>query len=186
MERSTEEVDKALANPDNFANSVQFRKLYNGGRPKGCQSIPPLVKDLMVSSRVLGDSTKEVADTFGVHPKTVERTMNGKVGGDKFDPELAKKVEEKKENKREEVADKALETLADLFNTSLSKENLGTLKPMEAVSAAKGLAEVVERVSEKKDSGKGGNQNNFIIFRPEVKDESEYPAIDVTPVKELQ
>ncbi len=183
MERDSSLVEKDLQRPENFINSPEYRRLNNGGRKPGCVAIPPLVRELIGSAVALGDEKKTVAETFGTTPTTVARTAQGKVGGDKFDPELKDKVEKVKSNRREEVANAALDTLAEILASNITPAVIGTMKPMEQIHAAKNLAEIAERVGEKKSTGAA--QQNFIIFRPEVKDESEYPSIDIvsTPVQ---
>ncbi len=177
MERDNELIEVDLNRPENFVNSVEYKKLQNGGRRLGCQTIPPTIRSLIGAAAALGDEKKEVAEAFGITKGTVDKTLQGKIGGDRFDPELKKEVEKVKEDKREKVAEAALTTLAELLANNITPAVLGTMKPMEQVHAAKSLAEIAERVQEKKGSGQA--QQQFIIFRPTEKEESDYPSIDI-------
>lgn len=158
------DVDERLAHGENLCNKlVEFRPLHGGGKSVGDVNLPSSLRTLIANAALM-DSQKSVARTFdlsqgGVSKIVKRETEEGRV-----------------ESKSEKIRDKALDSLASLFDQAITADKLNGMKPREAISAAKDLAAVVERVS---DGKKDGPSVKFVVFQPRVRSEEEYEIIDV-------
>lgn len=158
------DVQDRLDHPDNLCNKlVEFRPLHGGGKSVGDVNLPAPLRTLIASAALIS-SQESVAKTFDLSQQGVSKI-------------LAKEVEEGRvESKSDKIRDKALDTLASLFETAITAEKLGGMKPRDAVSAAKDLAAVVDRVTPKNGNGP---KATFVVFSPRVRSEEEYEVIDV-------
>lgn len=182
MYRSVDESNERLSAEDNVAtNGVVFQKLHNGGRRSGDANLSPMMRAIIGAAAEIDDNNAATARLFDVNDRAVANYRKGRTSHDSaIQPELKADVEEKVEivkSKQQEAREKAASRLAALFDGPINEENLATLKPREAISAAKDLATVIDRVTPK-ESG-NDNRVQFVIFAPRVKEEKEYTSIDV-------
>ena len=159
-------AEERLSHPNNLCNKlVEFRPLNGGGKSVGDVNIPPSLRTLIASAAQIAP-VKEVAKAFDVSPSHVHNLVKKET------------AEGRVESKVDRIRDKALDSLASLFDGVITAENLGGLKTREGISAAKDLASVVERIAPKTS---GGNNVQFVVFSPRIRSEEEYEAIDITP-----
>ncbi len=179
MEITAEEAAARLNNPDNFLNRPKYEPLHKGTRGGGSAStdnkgreIPPLIRTL-IGITAHNDTIGSTAEAFGVSNSTVAAAKKGNVGINRHDPELKKSIDAVVDEGKKTVREAALDRLAGMFNSVITDDTLSSLKPREAVSAAKDIATIVEKVSPKQANG------NVAVFisTTRVKDESEFGDI---------
>ena len=154
-----------LAHPDNLCNRlVEFKPLNPGNKSVGDVSLPPALRTLIASVAV-SDGNKVAAKAFDVAPNTVSTIKKKETEAGRV------------ESKVDKIRDKALDSLASLFDSVITENKLSGLKTREGISAAKDLASVVERIAPKTS---GGNNVQFVVFSPRIRSEEEYEAIDIT------
>lgn len=157
-------VEERLEHPDNLCNKlVEFRPLHGGGKSVGDVNLPAPLRTL-IACAALESSQKSVARAFDVSEGGVSKIVKREV------------AEGRVESKNDKIREKALDSLASLFDQAITAEKLGGMKPREAVSAAKDLAAVVERVSPKTPEGP---RVTFNVFSPRVRSEEEYEVVDI-------
>ncbi len=157
-------VQDRLDHPDNLCNKlVEFRPLHGGGKSVGDVNLPAPLRSLIANAALI-DTQASVAKTFDVSPGGVSKIVKRETEAGRV------------ESKSEKIRDKALDSLASLFESAITAESLSGMKPREAISAAKDLAAVVERVS---DGKKDGPRVQYVVFSPRVRSEEEYEVIDV-------
>ena len=174
MEISADEALALLKDPRNLLNKPEYVKLNNGGRSLGARGISDGMRKI-IGAAAHHDTLASVAETFGVSPTTVAMAKKGNVGVNRHDPELAEAITEKVEASEKAVREAALTRLAEMFASSISPEALGTLKPREAVSAARDLSTVVEKMTPKAD----GAKTAVFIHIARERSEDEYDAVEV-------
>jgi len=159
-------VEERLDHPDNLCNRlVEFRPLNNGGKTVGDVNLPPSLRTLIASVAVQ-DGAKTAAQAFDLSPAGAHKIAKKEIEAGRV------------ESKTDKIREKALDSLASLFDSVITAETLGTLKTREGIGAAKDLASVVERIAPKTV---GGNNVQFVVFSPRIRAEEEYEAIDITP-----
>jgi predicted transcriptional regulator len=133
------------------------------------------------AAEVDGNNAK-TAKTFGCSDRAVANYRKGRTSHSQPVKATARaeveEVVEKVEKSGEGVKEKAKSRLESLFDGPISKENLATLKPREAISAAKDLATVIDRVSVREHGPEQKVQ--VVIFAPRQREEKEYEVIDVS------
>ena len=182
MYKTVTESDARISRGDNLASKVSIRKLHVGGRKNGDTNLSPMMRTLIGAAGELDGSNAKTAKTFGVSNRSVANYRKGRTSHSqaikpaaKADIDLA--VTEAK-GRGEGIKAKATSRLDSLFDGPISAENLSTLKPREAISAAKDLATVIDRVSVRES---GHDQRVQIqIFAPRQREEKEYEVVDVT------
>lgn len=179
-----EQSDARLNHPENLANNVEYRKARNGGRAKGGKNLSPMMRNLIGAAARVDGNYASTARNFGVDERVVSHAAKGRTGQNS--PVKSEVVEEMEEiakatvaERQEVILDKSYDAISSLFDDDgpITPQNLKTLKPREAINAAKDLAAVVDRVTPKQQTGDG--KVNVVIFAPRVKDEKEYEAIDI-------
>jgi hypothetical protein len=180
--KTVTESDERLSREDNLASKVEVRKLHEGGRKNGDTNLTPLMRTLIGAAAEVDGNNAKTAKTFGVSDRAVANYRKGRTSqsGPISPAARAEVVEvaEEKEKSGEGIKEKAKSRLDSLFDGPISAENLSTLKPREAISAAKDLATVIDRVSVRESGDK--QQVQVVIFAPRQRDEKEYEAIDVS------
>lgn len=175
------ESDERIAADDNVAAKLRVEPLHIGGRKNGDKNLSPMMRTLIGAAGELDDNNARTARAFGVSDRAVSNYRLGrKTHEAAIEPAAKSAVTEVVKagiDRRQEVKDKAITRLADMFDGPISKDNLDTLKPREAISAAKDLATVIDRVTPKEANVHQGVQ--FVIFTPRQKEESEYEVVDV-------
>ncbi len=161
--------DEKLAHPENLKNKIaEFRPLHAGGQHVGDVNFPPAIRTLIAATAV-ESSVKEAAKAFDLSTAGAAKIVKKEIEAGRI---------ESKEDKADKIKEKALDSLASLFDSAITADKLSGMKPREAISAAKDLAAVVERIAPKSSGGTGVT---FVVFAPRVRAEEEYEAIDVTP-----
>ena len=196
MQISEAEAERLLSHQDNYSNRLRvsesatvtpsgdtppvppspvvYEPLHKGTR-NGGREVPPLIREL-IGVTAHFDTIKNTAKAFNVSTSTVAQAKKGNVGVDRHDPELAARIDANVEKKDKSVKDIALERLATMFSNVITDENLaGVTNPIKAVSVAKDLAIITEKLTPRVA---GVNAAVFIQI-PRVKDESEYESVDV-------
>lgn len=179
-----QESDIRLERPDNYANNVEVRKLRDDdrGRKKGQKALSPMMRNLIGAAARI-DGPKKAAETFNVSESSARHYEKGRVGQDQPLDHSARaeirKHEDVIKEKREKIVGSSYDRIAALFDDDgpVNTDNLKSLKPREAVSVAKDLASVIERVSPKeKDTGQ---RVQVVVFAPRQKEEKDYESIDI-------
>lgn len=170
---SATSVDARLNSPANLVNRLAVYRPLHQHKVNGRVDLPPLLRTIIgAAANVSEDTQKSLGDTFGVDQSTVSNAKHGKVNG-KGNGDLAVKIAQSVDK----VKEKAYDRLVSLFENNISEENLATLKTREAISAAKDIAAVIDRISPK--SGDNGNKIAFVVYAPRIRGEQEYESIEV-------
>jgi hypothetical protein len=182
MYKTVKESDERLQDEDNLCAKIDVKPLHVGGRKNGDKNLTPMMRTLIGAAAEIDGNNKETAKTFGVSDRQVANLRLGRTShATSIDPVAKSEIVEAvqtAQDARAQVREKATSRLASLFDEAISEENLATLKPREAISAAKDLATVIDRVTPKE--GGSDNRVQFVIFAPRVKEEKEYDTVDVT------
>jgi hypothetical protein len=180
--KTVTESDERLSRDDNLAAKVEVRKLHEGGRKNGDTNLTPLMRTLIGAAAEVDGNNAKTAKTFGVSDRAVANYRKGRTSrSTPIKAEARAEVEEVVEvvkDQKQDIKSKATSRLDSLFNGPISEENLSTLKPREAVSVAKDLATVIDRVSVRESGHEQRVQ--VVIFAPRQREEKEYEAIDVS------
>jgi hypothetical protein len=168
MEISNDEAEALLSHPNNGARLPVFTKDHRG-MPEGTPRISPVFRTIL-GVAAHHDSIRDTAKLFGVGTHTVQAAKVGEHVSGAVIPEVKENVEAIISKGKSDVRKGALDALAGMFADTITQENLSTLKPREAVSAAKDLAVVVEKLSPK---SAGGNVAVF-VHAPQVKQEETF------------
>jgi hypothetical protein len=170
-----------MAGDENLCTKLLVKPLHVGGRKNGDNNLSPMMRTLIGAAAELDGNNAKVARTFGVSDRAVANYKVGRTShSTAIEPAAASaltEVIEKGQDRRAEAKEKAIDRLASLFDGPISEENLSTLKPREAISAAKDLATVIDRVTPKDQNV--DNRVQFVVFAPRQKTEKEYEAIDI-------
>lgn len=172
VEISPEEAAALLNDERNLARqqpNVTFLKSHNGSRGAGSREVPPMIRTL-IGVAAHHDTLASTARAFGVSPSTVAQAKKGRVGVNRFDPELKETIDSTVASEKKDVRDVALSRLASMFESVIVDQNLSTLKVKDAVSAAKDLATVVDKLTPRA----GGTNVAVFVHTPRVRDEAEY------------
>ena len=180
--KTVEESNDRLNAEDNLCLGVDVKPLHTGGRKNGDKNLSPMMRTLIGAAAVIDGDNKKTAKTFGVSDRQVANLKLGRTShSETIDPvaksNVVEVVEAAQIDTRAQVRDKASSRLASLFDGPISEENLATLKPREAISAAKDLATVIDRVSPRE--AHHGNQVQFVVFAPRQKEEKEYETVEI-------
>ena len=173
MEISEQEAAALLNDDRNLLKpgrdpKVIFRRPHNGGR-NGGRAVPSMIREI-VAVAAHHDTIHNVAEAFGLSDSTVAQAKKGNVGVNRHDEELRDKIDNHVKEKEDSIRDLALDRISTLFAHSITEANLQTMKVREAVSVAKDLASVAERVQDKRQQG----PRVVFVNQIRVKDESEY------------
>ncbi len=169
MEITEEEAQKLLDNPKNLMNNVKFVKLRKGGR-NGGKEVPGIIREL-IGIAAHKDTIKKTAEVFHVSESTAAAAKKGNVGVNRHDSELRERIDDAVEGEKKSVRDLALDRISSMFASTITADTLnGVRDPAKAVSVAKDLAAIADRVSLK-----GPTVGNAVFIHiPREKDESEY------------
>jgi hypothetical protein len=186
MEISEEEAESLLSHKRN--GNVKFVPI-GGGRTHGAIEIPPILREV-IGVAAHSSTIRRTAEAFDVSESTVSMAKKGNVGVNRHDPELRERIDnrvraegEEVKKKEESLRDVAMNRLAGMFASVITEENLaGITKVREAVTVARDLATIVERISPKNSNG------NVAVFihAPRIKSETEYDAVDVVHIPEVR
>jgi hypothetical protein len=173
VEISEEEAAKLLNDERNLLKpgrnpEVIFHRPHNGSR-NGGRAVPPIIREI-VAVAAHHDTIHSVAESFGLSDSTVAQAKKGNVGVNRHDEDLKDRIDNHVKEKVNSIREQALDRLSTLFAHSITDKKLQDVKLREAVSIAKDLASVAERVQ---DRGKEGPRVVF-VNQVRVKDESEY------------
>lgn len=175
MEIDAEAAAKLLGDERNLAvrnPNVTFLKAHRGGRTNGAKEIPPMIRTL-IGIAAHNDTLASTARAFGVCERTVSAAKIGNVGVDRHDEDVKEAIDTVVEKKDKNLRDVALDRLAGMFASVINDQNLGAMKPREAVSAAKDIATIVEKLTPRS----GGNSVAVFVHAPRVKDEREFGEV---------
>jgi hypothetical protein len=184
--RTIEESDERINGEDNIAkpDAVHIKKLHDGKRgPKpGTHRLSPSMRNLIGAAAEISNNNATVAKEFGVSERQVANYRKGRASHDApivpaAKEEITEIVETQKEKTLSSVKDKAVSSLHSLFDDPISPENLSTLKPREAISAAKDLATIVDKVTPKEVVQ--DNRIQLVVFSPRQREESEYNVVEI-------
>jgi hypothetical protein len=180
--KTVTESDERLSRDDNLATTVEVRKLHVGGRKNGDTNLSPMMRTLIGAAAEVDQNNVQTAKAFGCSDRAVANYRKGRTSqsGPISPAARAEVVEaaEEKEKSGEGIKEKAKSRLESLFDGPISETNLSTLKPREAISAAKDLATVIDRVSVR-DQGEAAKVQ-VVIFAPRQREEKEYEVVDVS------
>lgn len=173
MEISEEEAAALLNHENNLLKpgrnpEVIFRRVHNGSR-NGGKEVPPMIREI-VAVAAHHDTIASVSEAFHLSPSTVAAAKKGNIGVNRHDEELKERIDNHVREKVNSVRESALDRLSTLFAHSITDKALQDLKVREAVSIAKDLASVADKVQER------GKEGPRVVFVNEirVKDEAEY------------
>jgi hypothetical protein len=176
------ESDERISRDDNLATTVEIRKLHEGGRKNGDTNLTPLMRTLIGAAAEVDQNNAKTAKTFDVSDRAVANYRKGRTShSTAVVPAARAEVEEVVEtakDQKQDIKSKATSRLDSLFDGPISQENLATLKPREAISAAKDLATVIDRVSVRQPGD--DKRVQVVIFSPRQREEKEYEVIDVS------
>lgn len=183
MEISAERAQALLADSRNLANrqpEVTFLRSRNGSRDgltrNSGREIPPTIRALIGVSAHL-DTISSVADAFGVATSTAAQAKKGNVGVNRHDPALAAQIDAALGEHKKSIREEALERLSEMFAGVISGQNLNAMKPREAVSAAKDIATIVDKLTPRDKSPTVA----VFVHAPREKDEKEFGEVIVVP-----
>jgi len=181
---SDEEIERRLNSPENMDYKIIP---YSRGRQGGEVSVPPeLRKVVAILAHESNETQKELGDTFGMTGSRVSQLKSGKVTSGTFASQdenltgVLNEVKARKENKRSEAEEMALNNLIDslgLLPAKLEKANAKTL-----ASAAKSMADVADRMSGRKNEEEK-NQVHLHLYAPHMKELSDYEVVEGGVVK---
>ncbi|MHC4648743.1 MAG: hypothetical protein ACYTBJ_25075 [Planctomycetota bacterium] len=178
------ESDERIARQDNYANFVEVRKLRDDdrGRKTGRKTLSPMMRNLIGAAARI-DGAKSASKAFDVSESSARHYSKGRTGQEQPIVKAEKaEVEKHVDNirtKREKITNGSYDAIAALFDDDgpVSAENVKAMKPREAVSVAKDLAAVVDRITPKeKDTGQ---KVQVVVFAPRQKEEKDYESIDI-------
>lgn len=178
------ESDERLARGDNYANFVEVRKLRNDdrGRKEGRKTLSPMMRNLIGAAARI-DGAKSAGKAFDVSESSARHYSKGRTGQEQPIVPAARaevvKHEDNIKSKREKIVNGSYDRIAALFDDDgpVNEENLKAMKPREAVSVAKDLAAIVDRVTPKeKDTGQ---RVQVVVFAPRQKEEKDYEVVDI-------
>lgn len=177
MEITPERAAELLNDPRNYANSPTFVKKGNG-RTNGAKEIPHSIRAI-IGAAAHHDTIASVAEAFDVSPSTVAQAKKGNVGVNRHDPDLKETIDEAVGKTKKDLREVALERLAGMFASVINDQNLATLKPRDAVGAAKDIATIVDKLTPK------SNSPNVAVFvhQPRVRNEEEYGEVIIVQPK---
>jgi hypothetical protein len=142
--KTVTESDARIAREDNLASKVEIRKLHEGGRKNGDTNLSPLMRTLIGAAAELDGNNAKTAKTFGVSDRAVANYRKGRTSHSTEIKAAAKSDVDEivtiAKDQKQDIKSKATSRLDSLFDGPISEENLSTLKPREAISAAKDLA----------------------------------------------
>jgi transcriptional regulator with XRE-family HTH domain len=209
IEDNEDEVTGRLESPDNLINKIDFgennliiRKKHQGsGRIDGAVEIPNLIKEIAIEAYANGEggTEKEIAAALGITQSTVSNSSRG-LTHRKVDAKLAAKVEEVREKKKAELADKkdtaherALDSLLESFNIvneemaaedvtaadgTIIKQQRNLKRLKTATAIAKDLAAISGALTGREE---GGQKNNVLIIEvPPQKQLSHYDEVVIS------
>lgn len=144
------------------------------GRPEGAPKIPELVKDIASIEGALGtDKQNAIAKVHGLTQTSVSYLSRGldrsNLEGQKQDIERTIAINDAK-YKIQDRATTILMTGLDLFDP-------GSLEQKYIPSALKNISAIVKDMGPQEEKG---NQINFIVMQPRMKQESDYEVIEVS------
>lgn len=143
------------------------------------REIPQTLR-ILIGASAHHDSIKDVAESFGVSESTVAAAKAGRVGVNRYDKDLHEAVV--KASGKDTVREAAIERLAGMFASVINDQNLAAMKAREAVSAAKDLATIVDKLTPKQ----GGANIAVFVHAPRIKDEKEFGKIIEVPYRQVE
>jgi len=147
------------------------------GRRPGDNNVPPALRKVIAEEALTngnGEANK-LAELFGVSKSSVSAYKNGATSTDSYnlpDSKLVNHVNEVKNKIRGKAQSKLIMALNEV-----TKDKLQSSKLRDIVATAQAMSSVVRNLDEDSDSGKHINPNNFIIFAPYIKHESEFKTV---------
>lgn len=139
------------------------------GRTIGAKEIPDSLREIIGFSAHF-EKAKEVAKAFDVAPITAHLAKESR-----NNPVVAEKIK----SKLGQAHDLALEKMLVALNV-ISDDKVQDLPVTKALEVARGMAEIVDRTTEKSGMILG---SNVLIYAPQVRSESDYSnAIDIEKV----
>jgi hypothetical protein len=156
-----EAAEKRLTSPSNLVNTLDVRPLPRGGGKVGMRWHNSDEK-LDIAEASLTQSSREVAETFGVSPSTVERISR--------DPSLQPQLGKKAEELRDLALDKLMASLGVINDQTLSK-----VSARDASMIAANMSKVVDRLSPKA----APDNRVLVIYAPQQRDEKNFKVVDL-------
>lgn len=178
------ESDDRLARPDNLANFVEVRKLRDDdrGRKPGQKTLSPMMRSLIGAAARI-DGPQAASKSFGVSVSSARHYGKGRTGQeqplDHVQRDQVQKNEDNLKTKREKIVNGSYDRIAALFDDDgpVSSENLKAMKPREAVSVAKDLAAIADKVTPREHDT--GQRVQVVVFAPKIKEEKDYESIEI-------
>lgn len=173
---SESEALRALNHQDNIASKYgngngTVKKLYPGGRHPGDKNIPPETR-VVVGTLANLDSTRNVAEAFGISHSQVHALKHGKTDQDGApNPDLVERIE----SSLGVIQDKAIVTLMESLKL-ITPDKLSKLKVRELSGVAKDMAGVIERTTPKKEIHNHGP--TLVVYTPKPNEEADYEVVE--------
>lgn len=164
--------------PIGIVSEEMFREEVRERAPlgrNGKKEVPHEIRALAASEVISGAKLNDVARELGISPQSVSAYKNGATSlatYNKPDEKLKKANDEVKES----IKGVALSKMMEAMN-AISEANLKLSKPNVASAVARDMSTIVKNMSPNED---GINVDKaVIIYKSPMKEEADYPVIDV-------
>jgi hypothetical protein len=152
------------------SNIVPFTVPFTQGRTEGTKNVPPMVRELAGKLSVI-DGPSVVAEVFDISVSRASDYSNGKVTGE--DKELDASIRGFVEKAQNQAAEKLLIAIGAVSEDEIKSAPLKT--KLDVVDR---FSRVVRNLAPKED-GPMIKDSNVIIYRPEMRKETDYEVINV-------
>lgn len=151
----------------------------NKGRGEGNVEVPESLRKIIGETSIT-DGRQEalaLAKSFGISESSVSAYANGANSTNKYNTgneELRKHVKGAKQrivSKSKRILNKALDNITD--------EKLEKAKLKDIATVVNAMTGVIERLDEKEESDRGNNAPQFIVYAPQIRQENNYPVINL-------
>lgn len=150
------------------------KPMYPGGRRDGDDNLSDEMRKMIAAAANSGATIKEVAELYGVHPRTVANLKNAIVSPQKgVDADLKSFVSDTRTKVNKRALDKAL-----LAVEAIQDEELVAAPLKLKAEVAKNLAIIAEKTADKETN----EDKRVIIFVPMPREESHYQMKEA-PIK---
>ena len=176
-----DDIQERVSSLDNLVNrlsgskvkSITIRKTHNGGRPLGRKNDTDETKaDIGIHSIIHGPS--ETASTFNTTISRASLLSKGiSTHSNGVDPDLAEKVQDKKELVHNRALDLIISSLDNLEN-SLPK----VTKATDISTIAANLSKIADRTGTRSSNEDTGPKVQVVVYAPRVKSVDEYEMVE--------
>lgn len=175
-----DEVNQRLEHPDNLVNVIKSDVLViprnqNLKKP-GDTQVPDRVRDLLgMMRRSSSESGKEIGETFGVSQPTVTAAGKGLIG-DRFDPELAEKLDNAEDKNLNDAHGAALDVLMLSLKALRPRLVSDDIKAKDLSRIATDMSRITANIKPKGEIE--GPKVQVVLISTRTRSEREYDSID--------